>query len=156
MIRWAERRQGLVLAPGNPLGIRTLADIADRPCRVVMRQPGAGADTLLRSLLAAAGIQLERLTRTPGVALTEDDLAVEIQADRADCGLAVEAASRRHGLEFIPLATECFDLAMRRRTYFEPPLQRLFSFTRTARFLERARAMGGYQVGDCGSVVYNA
>lgn len=156
MIRWAERRQGLVLAPDNPLGVRALADAAVRPCRVVMRQSTAGADTLFRSLLEAEGIAVDRLTRTPGVALTEDDLAVEIQAGRADCGLAVEAAARRHGLHFIPLATECFDLAMRRRTYFEPPLQRLFAFTRTPRFLERARAMGGYDVGECGAVVHNA
>ncbi|MDZ7809337.1 MAG: hypothetical protein U5L11_03300 [Arhodomonas sp.] len=45
---------------------------------------------------------------------------------------------------------------MRRRTYFEPPVQRLLAFTRTTRFAERAAAMGGYDIADCGGVAYNA
>jgi len=156
MIHWARRRQGLAVAAGNPLSVHGLRDLAKRDCRVVMRQPAAGADTLFRHLLAAGGIDLDSLNRTPGTALTEDDLAGDIQAGRADCGFAVEAAARRHGLDFIPLAQERFDLAMRRRTYFEPPVQRLLAFTRMQRFLDRAEAMGGYDLGACGAVGYNA
>lgn len=155
-IQWAERWQGLVVAPGNPLGLAGLEDIVGQRCRVATRQATAGADTLFRYLLAGAGYGVEDLRREAGVALTEDDVAVEIQTGRADCGFAVEAAARRHGLDFIPLARERFDLAMRRRTFFEPPVQRLLAFTRTARFRERAQAMGGYELGGCGEVVYNA
>lgn len=156
MIQWAERRQGLVVAPENPAGIGGLEDVVGKRCRVATRQATAGADTLFRYLLAEAGYGMEDLRREAGVALTEDDVAVEIQTGRADCGFAVEASARRHGLGFIPLARERFDLAMRRRTYFEPSVQRLLAFTRTARFRERAQAMGGYDLGGCGEVVHNA
>ncbi len=74
----------------------------------------------------------------------------------ADTGLAVEAAATRHALEFIPLHVEHFDLAMRRRSYFTPPIQRLMAFAASDRLQARAGAMGGYDVSRLGRVVYNA
>lgn len=156
MLRWATRRQGLVLPPGNPRGLTGIGDLADPALRVAHRQRGAGAEGLLHHLLRQAGIDPAGLPGHGPVALDEDDLAAEVGSGRADCGLAVEAAARRHGLDFLPLAEEPFDLALRRRSYFEPPLQRLLAFTRTDAFRERAAALGGYDVGACGSVVYNA
>ncbi|WP_353960296.1 substrate-binding domain-containing protein, partial [Klebsiella pneumoniae] len=47
--------------------------------------------------------------------------------------MAVEAAARRHGLHFIPLHAEKFELALRRRNYFEPAMQRLLEFARSKR-----------------------
>ena len=64
--------------------------------------------------------------------------------------------ARRQGLAFIPLQEEYFDLAMRRRHYFEPTLQRLLSFARSERFVQRAEALGGYDISELGKVVYNA
>jgi len=156
IIRWATRRQGLLLPPGNPQGIQGIADLRRSGLRVAHRQPGAGADVLFRWLLARDGLERSTLWLASHAALTEDDLALAVRAGDADAGLAVEAAARRHGLEFIPLHEEQFDLAMRRRSYFEPAVQRLFAFARGQRFGERAQAMGGYDVSDLGAVAYNA
>ena len=68
----------------------------------------------------------------------------------------VEAAARRQGLAFIPLQQEHFDLAMRRRHYFESAMQRLLGFARSERFVQRAEALGGYNISELGNVVYNA
>lgn len=46
MLRWAVRRQGLLIAEGNPLGITGMADLARPEVRVAHRQPGAGAAQL--------------------------------------------------------------------------------------------------------------
>lgn len=156
MLRWATRRQGLVAAANNPLGLTGLDDLRRPGLRVVMRQPGAGADALFRHLLGRHGIDADLLDRRDRPALGEDDLAAEIQAGDADCGFAVEASARRHGLHFIPLVEEPFDLAMRRRSYFEPAVQRLVAFAGSAGFRHQAEAMGGYDLGDCARVVYNA
>lgn len=56
----------------------------------------------------------------------------------------------------MPLHAEAFDLALRRRSYFEPPVQRLLAFARGPRFAERAEALGGYDIGELGRVVFNA
>jgi excisionase family DNA binding protein len=156
MITWATRRQGLVVAAGNPLGIRGVSDLAQGRLRVAFRQPEAGADALFRMLLARHRLHPGDLTAADRAAHTEDDLAAAVQSGRADCGLAVEAAAHRHGLDFVPLVSERFDLAMRRRSYFEPPVQRLVAFTRSEAFRRQAAAFGGYDIGRCGEVAWNA
>lgn len=156
MIHWARRRQGLLLPPGNPKGIQTLRDLFSGKVRVVRRQPGAGADSVLTWLLEREHLDAGKLTTTPNPALGEDDLALDVREGRADCGLGVETAARRHGLEFIPLHTEAFDLAMRRRSYFEPQLQKLLAFCRSDHFRARAESMGGYDIAQLGGVRYNA
>ncbi|NTU66138.1 MAG: molybdenum ABC transporter substrate-binding protein, partial [Chloroflexi bacterium] len=40
LIEWAQREQGLVMAPGNPLGIHELADLQKTKARVIERQEG--------------------------------------------------------------------------------------------------------------------
>ncbi|EPC04033.1 hypothetical protein L861_01640 [Litchfieldella anticariensis FP35 = DSM 16096] len=156
MVRWAVRRQGLMVTPGNPKGIESLRDLARDELVVAHRQSGAGAERLLRYLLAKSGLDHEKLNLAEHPALSEDDLALAVRHGEADVGLGVEAAARRQGLDFVPVHQECFDLAMRRRSYFEPPVQRLLAFAREARFAERAAALGGYDVGGLGTVTYNA
>jgi excisionase family DNA binding protein len=155
VIEWARRVQGLVLARGNPLRVRGLPDLAKKKARVIGRQPEAGSHRLLEHLLAVAGIAAGSLRWSPRPALAETDLATEIVEGRADAGVAIEAAARAHGLGFLPLTTERLDLVLRRRDYFEPPVQALLAFARSAEFAARARALGGYDVGQAGRVVFN-
>lgn len=156
LIRWAERQQGLLLAPGNPKGVTNLQDIARPGLRLAHRQPEAGVSHLLQSLLARYQVDVRALTWAAHPSLSEDDLALAIRQGEADVGVGIEAAARRQGLAFIPLQREQFDLAMRRRHYFEPAMQRLLAFARTERFVQRAQALGGYTIHDLGRVVYNA
>ncbi len=156
VIEWARRVQGLVLARGNPLRIRGLSDLAKNTARVIGRQPEAGSHRLLEHLLAQAGIAASELRWTARPALAETDLAAAIVDDRADAGVAIEAAARAHGLEFLPLTTERLDLVLRRRDYFEPPVQALLAFARSSEFVARAGVLGGYDVSQAGRVVFNA
>jgi excisionase family DNA binding protein len=156
LIEWAWREQGLVVAAGNPLGLRSLADVKRRRARLACRQEGAGAQTLLRHLLKRARLAYDGLNVVPPPALNETELAAAIVDGKADCGLAIRASARRFRLDFVPLQRERFDLAFRRRDYFEPPLQALFAFARTPAFAERARELEGYDVAGTGRVIYNA
>ncbi len=155
-IEWAQRTQGLLLAPGNPLKIRTLRDVVRKKARVVARQPAAGSHRLFEHLLQREGIDRGALQWLPRPALAETDLAAAIQEGTADAGVAIEAAANAHGLAFIPLATERLDLLLRRRDYFDAPMQALLAFVRTPAFAARAGALGGYDVTGCGRVVFNA
>lgn len=154
LIEWAKREQGLVLAPGNPHGVRRLADIQN--LRVAHRQEGAGAQALLHYLLQREGLAYGDLERDHKAALTETDLALRVRDGNADCGIAIAAVAREYGLDFIPLQSERFDLALRRRDYFEPPVQSLLRFASSSACRERAAEFGGYDVSDSGRVVYNA
>ena len=154
LLQWARREQGLVVARGNPLGIRQIRDLAAGR-RLVLRQAGAGAQRLLERLIQDAGLDLAELRTVPSVARTEADVAAMIADGGADCGLAIGAVARRFGLDFVPLRRERFDIACRRRAYFEPPLQALFAFARTEAFRAKAEALGCYDVAETGRVEFN-
>ncbi|HEX6979917.1 MAG TPA: helix-turn-helix transcriptional regulator [Alphaproteobacteria bacterium] len=156
ILEWAKREQGLVVAQGNPLGLRTVADLRVKKARVVLRQPEAGSQILLVQLLASAGLSPDQLTTLPNPALSENDLGLAIAEGKADAGVAVRAVANQFRLGFVPLQTERFDLVMRRRDYFQPPVQKLFAFSRTPGFHERAADLGGYDVGELGQVIYNS
>lgn len=156
VIEWTRREQGLVVAPDNPLAIGGLADLRAKRARLVPRQPEAGSQILLLHLLARAGIALSDLAVLKQSALSENDLGLAIVEGKADAGLAVQAVARQFRLGFVRLHTERFDLVMRRRDYFEPPMQTLLAFARTPGFAARAADFGGYDVSGLGRVVWNA
>jgi len=154
VIAWCKREQGIVVAPGNPLKLQDINDIASKRARIAERQAGAGAQALLLRLCKLAGIDLQSLQRGI-VARTGDDLALAVREGRVDCGIATRATAATRGLDFVSLAWERFDLAIRRRNYFEPSVQALFEFVRTPLFKERADALTGYEVSETGRVILN-
>jgi putative molybdopterin biosynthesis protein len=156
LVEWARREQGLVVARDNPRRISSITDLGRNGTRVLRRQEGAGAQVLLRHLLAETKLRLEDLPGPAQPALTETDIAAAILDGKADAGVAVRAVAQRHKLGFVPLRWERFDLAMRRRDYFEPPLQRLLRFARSPEFAEKAQAFGGYDLSAAGTIAYNA
>ncbi len=155
VLEWARREQGLVVAPGNPLRLKGIASLRDGKVRLVPRQKEAGSQALLLHLLGKAGIGTADLDMT-APALNESDLGAAVAEGRADAGLAIRAVAQQFKLGFIALETERFDLVMRRRDYFEPPVQTLFAFARTPEFRARAAALGGYDVDAVGRVIWNA
>ncbi|MEA2118256.1 helix-turn-helix transcriptional regulator [Halovibrio sp. HP20-50] len=156
MVRWAKRRQGLLLPANNPLGITGLSDLQRSGVCVAHRQPDAGAARLLSCLLQQAGIERSAIKWAPHASLSEDDLALSIGQGEADVGLGVEAAAHRQQLAFVPLCVEHFDLIMQRRSYFEPSVQRLMVFAHQARFAEQAKKLCGYDIAETGKILHNA
>jgi putative molybdopterin biosynthesis protein len=155
-VTWAEREQGLVVAPGNPQRIDAITALRGRKIRLATRQPEAGAQILLLHLLADAGIKLSEITTLAKPALNETDLGLSVLEGKADAGVAVRAVAQQYRLDFVPLARERFDLVMHRRDFFEPPVQKLLAFAATPAFRTRAQELGGYDVKALGRVVYNA
>lgn len=155
LIAFARREQGFLVAPGNPLGIGVLEDVRQRRARIGLRPIGAGAQLLLERMAGHAGIALEGLQCAEGRFATGPDLALAIRDGEIDCGLATRAVAATHGLGFVPLVWERFDLVLRRRTYFEPAAQQLVAFMRDDRLRARAAALGGYDLSDSGSVRLN-
>jgi excisionase family DNA binding protein len=156
VLAWAWRRQGLVVAKGNPNELKSVADLAHDGVRVALRQEEAGSQLLLLRMLDAAGLDRDALNAVDGPARSESDVARAILEGRADAGLAIEAAARGAGLDFVPLHRERYDLVVMRRDYFEPPVQALLAFAQSKAFKTRAKDLGGYEIGELGQIVYNA
>jgi putative molybdopterin biosynthesis protein len=156
LVAFARREQGLLLAPGNPNQLNSLADVLSSGAKMAVRQPGAGAQMLLDVLLTHAGAGHKDLRRLEPACLTGPDLAAAIRAGKADCGVATRAAAKSAGLDFVPLLSENFDLLMRQRSYFRPQIQALIGFIGQKRLKQRAVELSGYDPTPSGEIRFAA
>ena len=156
LVGLARREQGLLLAPGNPKHLQGLADVLATGAQMAVRQPGAGAQMLLDVLLRRASAGHKDLRRLEPPCLTGPDLAAAIRTGKADCGIATRAAAKSAGLDFVPLLWENFDLLMRQRSYFRPPIQALIGFIGHKRLKQRAAELTGYDTMPAGQVRFAA
>jgi putative molybdopterin biosynthesis protein len=152
MIAFCRREQGFLLAPGNPLKITTIEDVAAKRARITLRPKGAGAQQLLLALLHRAKLSLDDLTAVSPVSPTGPDIAQAVRAGRADTGIATRGVANAAGLDFVPIVWEYFDLLMRQRDYFHPPMQALMGFLHSQDLTARAMELGGYDMGEVGKV----
>jgi len=152
LVRLAEREQGLLVAPGNPLRIAALADIVRSRARYINRQPDAGTRIFLDALLARAGIAPEGITGYERLEFSHLAVAQLIANGNADAGLAIRAAARAFDLDFIPIAWEPYDLALPAASLDEPRIARLIATLREPAFRAEVEVLGGYDCAQAGSV----
>jgi putative molybdopterin biosynthesis protein len=152
LIAFCRREQGLLVAGGNPLKLKSIADVVHKGARIAVRPSGAGAQLLLLALLAQAKAAYADLKVVSPVSPTGPDIAQAIRAGRAQCGIATRSVANAAGLDFMPLIWERFDLVMRQRDYFHAPIQALMGFLRSDAFAARAREMGGFDLAGSGAV----
>jgi putative molybdopterin biosynthesis protein len=154
LINLAWREQGLMVAPGNPKSIRTIKDLVRFEVRFINRQRGAGTRLLLDYLLTENGLDPSLVKGYDREEYTHMAVAVNVLSGTADVGLGILAAARALGLDFIPLTPERYDLVVPETTFQDPRFQTLLEVIRSAEFREAAMALGGYDLKDCGVIVW--
>jgi putative molybdopterin biosynthesis protein len=150
VVRLVHREQGLIVAPGNPLGLSGIADLARSGLRYVNRQRGAGTRVLLDYELERAGVDAAALSGYSREEPTHLAVAAAISAGRADCGLGVQAAARALGLDFVPITQEPYDLVLECATAESDRLTPLWALMETAEFRSAVEALGGYDTREMG------
>lgn len=153
IITLAHREQGLMVAPGNPKGIRDLEDLTRPDVRFVNRQRGAGTRILLDYHLQRLGIDPGAIRGYDREELTHLAVAAAVAGGRADVGLGIRAAAAAMGLDFIPLTMERYDLAIPLAFYEDPWLQPVIELLHDARFRTAVAALPGYDVQAMGQEV---
>ena len=140
------REQGLVVARGNPHGIHGVGDLDGR--RIAWRPPGTGSRLLLERLMRAAACEPH-----PELGeLAESHLAVAaaVATGAADAGLAVRAVAESAGLEWVPVATEPFELALNPAS--RAAAGRLLDTLAESKLQSRLAAMPGYDLSMSGEL----
>ncbi len=125
LIGFAARQQGLMVRQGNPLGLRSLADVARHPARFVNRPEGSGTRVEFEQLLALQGIPTTAILGYGREEASHLAVAAAVAADAADAGFGIEAAARRYDLDFVPLATERYYLVCLKATLDLPAVRAL-------------------------------
>ncbi len=153
LVNLAHRVQGLIIQKGNPRGVESLADLPRDGVRFVNRQRGSGTRVLLDYKLGELGIAPEDIEGYDREEFTHLAVAADVAGGSCDVGLGVLAAAKALGLDFVPLLTERYDLAIPRGYYESPLLAPLLERIRDDGFQKEVAALGGYDVSEMGAVV---
>ncbi len=142
IITLAHRTQGLMLAAGNPKGIKKIADLVRSNIRFVNRNAGSGTRLWLDAELYKQKIPAEKINGYEKIVKTHSEAASLIETGRADVSLGLQAAAHQRGLDFIPLFEERYDLVLPREQ--EQNLNPLLDYIQTADFRNTLTSLTGY------------
>jgi putative molybdopterin biosynthesis protein len=150
LVKGLGRVQGLIVKKGNPLGLKSAADLPS--CRYINRQRGAGTRLFLDYQLKQAAIAPEQISGYDREAATHMAVAAALASGSADAGMGIASAAAALDLGFIPLGEEEYDFALPPR-FLELPQLRLFLETlKNGAFHRRLRELGGYTWEHCGTI----
>lgn len=157
LIGCVRRTQGLMVQPGNPLGLQGLPDLAVRTGhapRFLNRQSGSGTRLLMDHLLAEAGLLPEAIT---GWSNPPEDshlaVAAALAGGAADAGPGIEAAARAFGLGFVPLIDEDYYLVCLKDTLDHPAVQKLRAALEDPAWVQALQGLAGYAPSQGGQVL---
>ena len=153
VVTFATWEEGLLVRPGNPLSIRTVADLAEPRVRLVNREEGSGARLLLDQRLHTAGIQPEQVQGYDRIVSSHFDVARAIAERQGDVGVGIRSAAQQFDLDFVPLQTARYDLVVP-KPYLNshPTLPHLFETLVSRSFRNEIEALGGYDTSETGKV----
>ena len=146
----ADRVQGLMVAPGNPLAIHGMTDLARPGIRFINRQRGSGTRFLLDCLLDAADVAPETIPGYEQSEYTHAAVAAFVGSGMADVGFGLEPPARRFKLDFMPQATERYFLMCKRSTLETPQVGAALAVLRDPAFRAEVDALSGYSAIRCG------
>ena len=170
LVKGVGRIQGIMVASGNPLGIKGIEDLTR--VSFVNRQRGAGTRVLLDYKLKQAGISPSEVRGYDAEAATHMAVAAQVaggEADcaathmavaaqvaggEADCGMGVYSAAHAMGLDFIPVGEEEYDFAMRKKTLELPEMQSFLRLLTGDEFRAELDRLGGYTTEHTGEIRY--
>lgn len=143
VVTLAHRVQGLMVAPGNPKGVRGVSDLARAGFRFINRNPGSGTRLWLDAELKRLGIPAEQVDGYFQVASTHHETARAVAEGRADVALGLQAAAQKYNLHFIPLFDERYDLVFPRELAGQ--LSILLNYIQSADFRGEVARLDGYE-----------
>ncbi len=153
VVTFATWEEGFLVRRGNPLSIRSTADLAEPLVTLVNREEGSGARLLLDQQLRASGIDPAHVRGYDRIASTHVDVARTIAQRQAEVGIGIRSAAQQFNLDFVPLQTARYDLVVP-KSYLKshPTLTHLFETLVSRPFRNEIAALGGYDTSETGTV----
>lgn len=150
VVTFALWEEGFVVRRGNPKAIRRVEDLADPEVEFINREEGSGSRRLFDTLIASAGMTASKVKGSGNTAPGHLAAAWAVASGAADCCVAAGSAARRFGLDFIPLASERFELVLHKRDLTKKAVQSLLDVLNRSRFRRQLEVIAGYDVSRAG------
>ncbi|MBP3673063.1 MAG: molybdopterin biosynthesis protein [Oscillospiraceae bacterium] len=153
LVRCVGRQQGLMVAKGNPLGIKAFSDIAKEGLRYVNRQKGSGTRILSDYLCKKDGLDPSSIYGYDREELTHTSVAAQIASSSANAGMGIYSAAKLYDLDFIPICIEEYDLIIPDHAWDTPQVAQLIATLKSDAFREKILSMGGYTIDAPGEII---
>jgi molybdate-binding protein len=153
IIGFAQRSQGLMVAPGNPLGLTSLREVARQQARFAWRTLGSGTRVVLEDLLIREGLAPKDLAGQTHSEPSHAAVAQAVASGQCDVGLGIAAAADALGLDFVPLAQERYLLVCLKSALLQPAVVTLLHTLQSAAWQKQMQGIVGYQPQDSGQVL---
>ena len=145
--------EGLMVAAGNPLGIRDAVDLASPMVRFVNREPGAALRVLLDDRLKQAGISPEHVNGYENQVFTHRQGAFRVACQVADAALGLRVVARAFDLGFVPMAAARCDLVVPDDLKDHPTIRVLLDVLASGDLRKEISAIPGYESHVTGATI---
>ncbi|HSB65918.1 MAG TPA: substrate-binding domain-containing protein [Anaerolineales bacterium] len=151
VVTLVHREQGLMIQPGNPKGIHSLADLRREDVIFINRNPGSGTRLWVDNQLKALGIPPTSIRGYESAVSTHTACASLVQAGKADVAIGLKAAARQFELDYIPLFQERYDLVFTKEQI--SALLPLLDILQSHDFRQSVDALTGYDTTHTGELI---
>jgi putative molybdopterin biosynthesis protein len=149
VVGFASWREGLGLAPGGP---STLAALVESGRPIVNRERGAEARELLGRHLREVGCRPEEVAGWASAVPAHLLVASAVTSGLGAAGITTEPAALVHGLRFLPLAEERFDLVVPRDLLHLPEVATVVEALGSRVLRRQLARLPGYDLSNLGVV----
>ncbi|MFW5908127.1 MAG: substrate-binding domain-containing protein [Desulfosalsimonas sp.] len=154
VVNFCRRRQGLIVAAGNPKEIKNTADLARPEICVVNRKLGTGTRQLFDLELKNAGIKSADIDGYDRKVQSHMEAGLEVLQGKADAAPGIQPAAERLGLGFVAWRWERYDLLIRKERFFIKPVQNFLGLLGEEIFKDLAAQYQGYDVSTSGKMIF--
>lgn len=153
LVRLHRTRQGLMVAPGNPKGLRTWGSLLKDGVRLANRKRGSSARVLLDEKLSALEANPEVVLGYGRELETGVASAQEVACGAADVAVGSDREAEEAGLGFVPLQDGWVDIALIKTERTAPFVRAVKEMAAGDAFAKRLSA-NGFDASRAGSIVY--
>jgi putative molybdopterin biosynthesis protein len=155
LINLCYRQQGLIVQKNNPNNIKSFSDIANKGLVFINRQGGAGTRLLTDKIMRKLNIRPEDITGYDHEEYTHMSVAAAVASGSVDTGMGILAAAKALDLSFIPITEERYDLIIPEQFIADRKVIAVLELMESHKgFHKEILALGGYDLRDCGKIMY--
>ncbi|WP_375491983.1 substrate-binding domain-containing protein [uncultured Nostoc sp.] len=147
--------EGLLVPPGNPMGVKTVSDLVEFGATIVTQEVGSGSRMLLERKLQEERVPFQNVKGLDHIAHNHQDVALSVVSGIADAGISTASIAAAFGLGFIPLHQARYDLVILKEYLEQSPVQQFLNILGHRLVRSQLEVLGGYDISKIGEVIAN-
>ena len=153
VIGFSMLEEGLMVAKGNPLGIRRVSDLSNPDVRLINREPGAALRVLLDDHLKNAGVPASAVNGYHDEVHSHIEGALRVSCNAADAALGLRAIADAFGLDFVHITSVRCDLVVPVDLAGHPTVRIVLDVLQSSALRKELRSVPGYDASVTGSQI---